>query len=378
LLLQKGLNRDADGTGGSIWTARFSLSLATWAFLVVTLSLWAVATRAVAPLLPTSHVDPWAMKFSVAGRLVELLPGTMTVDQSLRDFVKHLITDSGGYTFTGGLVLLFLFLAALVVGLGPSIRDEIRPPPSNAAGDFDTQESRTTTGLEIAFKGAELLSLGFALAIVSSIGVTFGGWSSGVETLQWSASGFLLTLFMGRRGLGDARVILDVVLDIDNYMREHPRGAAPRVRMFERIHALMRHFGAGGRTEPRAYDAVVIVAHSPRLGDRGGLPAPGDREGMAGGHWTPSLHLLTMGCPLRQLYHRTFPALYAWTASIGKTLPEFGVASWINLYRAGDYVGRELPLQAGPTTAGPLGGGERRVAHQDPEAGVAMGYAVSP
>jgi hypothetical protein len=247
-------------------------------------------------------------------------------------------------------VLLFLLLVALAVGLAPSIRDEIRPPPQGSPRDFEAQARRTTTGLEIAFKSVELLSIGFAFATFSSIGVTFGFLGSGVDMFQWSASGLLLTLFVARRGLGDARVIVDVVLDIDNYMRGHPRGAAPRVRMFERLHALLRHLQGGGRAEARPYDAVVIVAHSQgsvivtdflRLAKAKGW--------LAGAHGR--LHLLTMGCPLRQLYQRAFPALYAWTSSIGQTLPDFGLASWVNLYRAGDYIGRELPSLDGGANA---------------------------
>jgi hypothetical protein len=341
LLLSRGTRESA---GGSLWTARFSLSLATWAFLVVTLSLWAVATHAVMPFLPTTRVDPWDMKIVFKGCTLWLLPEKLTrPDQSLPQLVKDLILATGGYTFTGALSLLLLFLAALAIGLAPAVRDEIRPPPRERPGDFEAQRSRTTTGLEVAFKSAELLSIGFAVAVLGSVLVSFGGWSSGAETLQWSASGFLFTLFIGRGGLGDARVVLDIVLDIDNYMRQRPRGACPRVRMFERVHALLNHFGTMSQAKPAAYDVVVFVAHS----QGSAIVADYLRLAMVRG-WLgvgdPRLHLMTMGCPLRQLYHRAFPALYEWSGSIGQRLAEFGLTSWINLYRSGDYIGRELPL----------------------------------
>jgi hypothetical protein len=68
-----------------------------------------------------------------------------------------------------------------------------------------------------------------------------------------------------------------------------------------------------------------------------------------------------MGSPLRQLYGRSFPDLFAWTeghAAVpeallgqratpermhpGPSCRDVGVHSWVNLYRSGDYVGRAL------------------------------------
>ncbi|MDE3151454.1 MAG: hypothetical protein KGL93_04340, partial [Gemmatimonadota bacterium] len=90
------------------------------------------------------------------------------------------------------------------------------------------------------------------------------------------------------------------------------------------------------------------------------------------GESVPNLYLFTMGTPLRQLYSEAFPHLYSWvrgtsgpwheplpvaSGAYGTSLAErgaataggpapnpldVGLARWVNAYRSGDYVGREL------------------------------------
>jgi hypothetical protein len=80
-----------------------------------------------------------------------------------------------------------------------------------------------------------------------------------------------------------------------------------------------------------------------------GLTPAGDGE--------VALDLVTMGSPLRQLFGFHFPHLYGWTRAAARDassdLPAaapLGVRSWLNVYRSGDYVGRNL--WAGASAAG--------------------------
>jgi hypothetical protein len=237
------------------------------------------------------------------------------------------------------------------------------------------------------------------------VGVRLQAWlASGLDFTQvviLSLGGFLtasavtLTALRGRwdalaRGL---RPVLDVVLDVDNHLRDFPARATPRARIGARFASLLRYLcqwtdpradkdanedkedghgedgeGEGGRKEGGkggGYDALILVAHS-----QGGVitaellrflryqaqrQAPGVDKKDA--FLDPSLarlipgtpengaiplpvYLFTMGCPLRQLYHLRFPHLYAWA---GDPDPEaLGVVFWVNAYRSGDYVGRYL------------------------------------
>jgi hypothetical protein len=175
---------------------------------------------------------------------------------------------------------------------------------------------------------------------------------------------------------------LDVMLDVDNYLRTAPATATPRAKISERYVSLLRYLASdepvGGR-----YDAIVIVAHSLGALITIDLLRLLEREVSAGGDpqlaslgFGPDgdvsrrigLHVLTLGCPLRQLLNRFFPHRYRWVrerpdnsaaplidASSFTTptvllpvLPDVsyvGVDRWDNAYRSGDYVGRAMWLE---------------------------------
>ena len=194
-------------------------------------------------------------------------------------------------------------------------------------------------------------------------------------------------------GMG-LRPALDVMLDVENYLRELPRDRTPRARIAERYASLLRYLSLWRDERGQPYAAVILVTHSqgtvitadllgflrrerpqgmddliPGLRPGGGEPRPGRIR----------MYLFTMGSPLRQLYGRAFPHLYAWvsgrpTEGFGEPLKrvptgaapageagahghqvadrlsgaaspdpaQVGLTRWVNAYRSGDYVGREL------------------------------------
>jgi hypothetical protein len=182
-------------------------------------------------------------------------------------------------------------------------------------------------------------------------------------------------------------VVLGIVLDVDTYLRDTPREAPPRARIFERYMSTLRYIDAfEDSADGRGYDEIVIVAHSL------GALISGDllhflhsRYSLEKKISTP-IKLLTMGNPARQLLNRFFPYLYDWVkaqpdngahplpapqlttpASIPDAqLPhphELGLGRWVSAYRSGDYVGRSLwldewylrtPNDADPRTTPPL------------------------
>ena len=153
------------------------------------------------------------------------------------------------------------------------------------------------------------------------------------------------------------RAPLDIALDVDNHFREFPRTAIPRARIFSRYTALLAHVAAEG------YDRVVIVSHSQGTvisaellrflsSDGKHAPLPGAQP-CIGGEALPPISILTLGCPLRQLYAARFPTLYRWVigrqkaeagfaAVDGPRAGDIGVERWFNAYCSGDYVGRWL------------------------------------
>ena len=181
--------------------------------------------------------------------------------------------------------------------------------------------------------------------------------------LATAGIGVALTALGGvlSRYLPPLRAPLDIALDVDNHFREFPRAAIPRARIFSRYAALLGHVAA------RDYARIVVVAHSQGtvisaellrfLASRDAhAPGPNDAPRLDGVA-LPEIRMLTLGCPLRQLYAARFPTLYRWVierraattgmadlagAITGPRAHDIGVARWVNAFCAGDYVGRWL------------------------------------
>jgi hypothetical protein len=158
---------------------------------------------------------------------------------------------------------------------------------------------------------------------------------------------------------GPFRVIwtaMDVIYDIAAYRRISHHGiTAPRDKMFDRYTGLLNYI-AQGRDGLR-YDRIVILAHSQgclvTVGalfgepewEESALERTRREDAEAGRPWTtPPISLITCGNPISQLYRSLLPGSYDWianrmTPSADRPWP---LAEWVNLYRAGDYVGRAI------------------------------------
>ncbi len=176
-----------------------------------------------------------------------------------------------------------------------------------------------------------------------------------LQAMVFSAAGVgaALSVLGGQlsRHIPSLRGPLDVAMDVDNHFREFPRTDIPRAHIFSRYAALLAHLRDEG------YERIVVVAHSQGTvisaellrflsshGER--APAPGAQPHL-GGKPLPPVSLLTVGCPLRQLYGARFPALYAWVLArnghvFGPRAGDVGARRWMNAFCSGDYVGRWL------------------------------------
>jgi hypothetical protein len=168
------------------------------------------------------------------------------------------------------------------------------------------------------------------------------------------------------------------MLDVDNWLREHPRGSNPKARICGRYVSLLRYICNWKDQDCQPYEKIIIIAHSQGTVISADLlrflhfPNPTAPEPYRWRDLDPQLevlgtprlpvYLFTMGCPLRQLYGLRFPFLYRWArhqnddamapwrandlASFNpRPAPEpdeLGVKLWVNAYRSGDYIGRHL------------------------------------
>jgi hypothetical protein len=325
----------------------------------------------------------------------------------------------------GATAVVAFLLACIVL---PSVVSEVQPTGLDGSFAAAKDESHASNRLgRWLSKGLRLVKIGVDILFVAMIAAAIAngvywiefaapGWlDTGLKTLaDWSTEAVLasgawlaasligLAAFRGRLQslLLGFRPVLDAALDIDTYLREHPRGGTPRARIAERYASLLRYLCKWRDGDDKGYDAIVIVAHSqgtaisadylgfikrepdpdlPLL-----LSAPQYRSQHDGSDTRPdgpAMYLFTMGSPLYQLYSEAFPHLFGWvrgetgawrqvmndpTAGVEEIVRErvsrgepvatqfaidasqspspskLGLERWVNAYRSGDYVGRAL------------------------------------
>ncbi len=137
-------------------------------------------------------------------------------------------------------------------------------------------------------------------------------------------------------------MVIDAVLDVDNYFGDPPSQQPPRARIFSRYASLLAYLRDAN------YSRIVIVSHSQGtvisaellryLHEKQRLPEFVGAIPVA---------LVTVGSPLRDLYAKRFPLLYKWMgsndtgfAAATPSAADIGASEWVNACRSGDYVGR--------------------------------------
>ena len=338
----------------SIVTARLGMILSTALFALLSLLFWSVLSYLANFALDDLYYTP---VFSAGGYPAASI------------FLENQVKAVG--TLFTPLVLSAAVLGGIaVLALAPALREELVPTanlaggqPSAAAaqwsvrlGDWLSRVRRILRSLFswfvplLAIAGG-LLFLAFMLQRLFELppllswldadqGVTL------VAAGKWLAGGAVTVTALGARftqTFGKLRVALDAILDVDNYFRDPLDRRPPRARIFSRFTALLAHL------RERGYARIVVVSHSQGTVISADLLRYLQRDGRL-----PALlgevpvALVTLGSPLRELYALRFPLLYTWVgpaqAFAGATpaVDELGIAQWVNAYRAGDYVGREL------------------------------------
>jgi hypothetical protein len=407
-------------------TANATLAIATASTLVVTFVIWALLLRLVGGLFPAR---PYAALVPIFG-----LGGS-----TYAAFFERLLEVTAG----AGVPIVVISASALMIvaalGFLPSFVSEVRAPHGGDAfqqtangssfpagdppldadqlsatwakvrrGDDKSERGgrRLTRGFRIAGAAVTLLYLAvFFVAPAASIISRFmnmpllDGLEASASTVVLRGGGCLvaatLALIALRSrfprltcGFGQA---LDVVLEVDAYLRTHPRVATPRAHIAERYVSLLRYLCQWRDRSGRPYDAVIIVAHSQGAVITADLLSFVQREedpelepirrplanGLPGATGR-RLFVFTMGSPLRQLYSEWFPHLFGWVRGdtgdgVSRPLPAvprepwmllprledghrvqapaipdgtapdpyaMGVTRWVNAYRSDDYVGR--------------------------------------
>lgn len=361
------------------WTARITAAIPAALFVLATTIFWGAAWQ-----LADGRIEACVPGTPIVGAFEDLLLQDTSTPPSDCDeasvnpsrIVRSVIDTSAAWGFGALMTLVALSGIVGLFALAPSAFDEIVPPKNVRDGQ---QLGRwLDLGLRRCRVIGHLLWCGVCLVLPAGlVAVTLTPMSVQDPVRAWADLNVtLLTVVVsalapvaagvmtfGRRLKMLApgfRTVVDAALDVDNHLREHPRNATPRARVLARYASVLRRLYTHG------YEKIIIVSHSQGTAITGDLlryvtyEARGTHRTLVDdicGRPSCPLILMTMGSPLRQLYGLRFPFLYGWArypkapaCAASVELPRsaepdpasVGVHVWANLYRSGDYVGRNL------------------------------------
>jgi hypothetical protein len=345
----------------AVWTVNLTIVLPALVVLILTLALWQ------AIVVTLFHLPHIADVFKQTRYCAISVPGYMHATDAkyaLEEIVKY-----QSRFLSRDVLLLTLSGIITIWALAPAVACDIHLRTKYSS---ETCENRASQWLGItlshAFPAMRVAGEIIRWFVVITTTLFFAGFGKFGETefsrpLQVILGATLLALIashgpMRFLALG-FRTVLDVALDVINWLRLHPLDSNPRARISARYVSLLRHLSNWRSPEDgRGYDALLIVAHSQGTVVTADLlrflkagHAKGVDNGIArflGDSDSVPIYFFTMGCPLRQLYNVRFPHLYRWVTqddASHEKMPdpvELNVKLWVNAYRSGDYVGRFL------------------------------------
>jgi hypothetical protein len=289
----------------------------------------------------------------------------------VKAYLEEMVGLSGGPGFIPTLVATGIALFIVLWALLPVVWTEIRAPRIDFSTDGDTTpeaQERTKKSARAEAEHAQRLGewLTHGLRAMPFVGALLFwgifamiplGFIVGAGYLPWLSRWFLFRLdwttslllvaggwiaastigLLALRGRLDVlalgfRPAIDIALDVESYLRLHPRDRTPRARIAERYISLLRHLCSWRSDAGKPYDAIVIVAHSQGSVITADLLGFLQREMMSPDAIKPDdglrnlgftdpaaptpseipLYFFTMGSPLRQLYSAAFPHQYEW------------------------------------------------------------------
>ncbi|GAB1544021.1 hypothetical protein NUACC21_66970 [Scytonema sp. NUACC21] len=354
----------------AIWFSRLSLGIPSALFFIVTTSFWTVLDRVSSSLLPQTNfytpIIPW------------LNPKQVPI--SGHDFLDKLIVFSASPFF---ILVLFLILGVVLVAvwsLLPLVWTEVQPPKSNDKVLSRKLGQWLTNGFKLMSWSIDLLivlAMGFVFPAGCVCAILYPEVNSELTKAILEILGTFLaasaTSLIALRGRLDKlalgfRSLLDVLLDVDSYLRQRPFDDNPSARIYSRYVSLLRYLCKWSDPQDgKGYDSIVFVAHSQGTIITADLLRFLKRKPESDPELSPlfsatptiPMYFFTMGCPLRQLYSVAFPHLYEWARHNDMTQWEWenplhidenqkpnpkdlGVKLWVNAFYSGDYIGRYL------------------------------------
>jgi len=340
----------------AVFTANLVTSMTAFVMLVINIAVWGLVASGMKSVLSK-----------------EKYPALTKIADSIQD---HLSTT----TIIPGMATLLILMAVgtlwAVWSLIPAVRSEMETPDPEENSSQWIGRSLTTAFRAMTWSGylaiacfSFLLLAAILLHRLARIGY-LEEWDQpkAVElfkSFSWVILLFLVAPFFLKgfvvKVAAGFRQALDVALDVINYLREHPDDYTIRAQIFARYASLLRYIcnWRSPLDNNAGYDRIIIFAHSQgtmiTVDLLRFLQVERDSE-LLFLDTADRIRLFTMGCPLRQLYGLRFPHIYDWARHSGNPRPGhdlpanqppdpsrlLSVGKWVNAYRSGDYVGRNL------------------------------------
>ncbi len=304
-------------------------------------------------LLITAMLALWGLLPAIMAEVMQKGPNPEDKDSAASTWLGRSL-NSGYLLLRGAARLLRLWGLIMAVGTVALLWFGTRPGAPDATAGLEGAPPSVRAVFWLAERvPSEDATLKQKAARIYRFSADAMAWAGLVIVLLLTGSGPFAFLALGFRS------VLDVGLDVVNWLRVHPRGGNLRTQATARYVALLRHVcEARDEDDPSKYKfgRVVILAHSQGTvitADlfrflRGGGLKNHRLEALLAGQLPVSF--FTMGCPLRQIYSLRFPHLYEWARHEADDPPGAEPSldilppgsRWINFYRSGDYVGRHL------------------------------------
>ena len=285
-----GRNSEEDKRLRAVGTALIAAAVPPPLLLSAILLAWTIWDSAFQSILPDQGFTPWIAEWIASEKISWLNPTLFKDVIDLKGFLQGMIAFSATNALLPYLACMLVAMLLLAWAVLPSVAVEIRPPKftsskSAAKGKCATALGNWLDGGIRAMAWAAMASwIGFfvLLPIADYAQVfnlpapnclrSFLNWLLPhlpdtdhvvltITTWFGAGAGTLLaaTKLFGKNFsnfFGRLRVVVDTAMDVDNWLRERPRGDTPRLRIFARYMALLNFIKAGN------YDKIIIVAHS--------------------------------------------------------------------------------------------------------------------
>lgn len=331
---------DSESAKHTVWTANLSILIPCILVVILNLVLWEMIAKTI-----QNNLDPILLKQTHHTVVSFDFTGILYKNTTAFSAFETIIQESTEVFLRAVMLFIIPTLLSMTL-LFPAILWEIKPGRPYES----TETKKLGNSLSSALKSIRIIWEAVRWFVIVTTLLIFKNnipQSSqlGYEIQVILASGVATFGWLLRKPL---YIIVGISLDVINHLRIHPLKSNPRARIAARYFSLLKFLQNWKNKNGHGYDACIIIAHSQGTVITADFLRFLKNEQKKAHHTNHNsifskskpIYFFSVGCPLRQLYNARFPYQYAWVTN--NKITDLGVKLWVNAYRSGDYVGRQL------------------------------------